>query len=55
MKKAKKTKSRFPQRDPACEHCGCTESFACANGCAWDPKFLKKKRYVCTNCSDRAA
>jgi ParB family chromosome partitioning protein len=38
-----------------CEVCNCDEFHACAGGCMWDPKFLKYDRYVCNNCSTKAA
>jgi ParB family chromosome partitioning protein len=42
------------EEDRACEVCGCDDLNACAGGCSWDRKFLKKKRYVCSNCSEKA-
>lgn len=43
------------QIGPMCEHCGCTESHACAEGCGWDPRFTKVGRAVCTRCSTKVA
>lgn len=45
-------------REPACEICGCTEDAACQPfGCAWDPDYRRKGRYVCTtpSCLSAAA
>ena len=46
--KKKPAKARATAAEPACEECGCTENAACEGGCAWDPSFKRKKRWVCT-------
>jgi hypothetical protein len=51
---SKPDKKKAPAGQHACEVCGCTEHNACPGGCVWDPAFMLKKRYVCTNCSDEA-
>jgi len=47
-RKGKGAKGKAATPEPACEQCGCTENAACEGGCAWDPGFRKKKRWVCS-------
>ena len=34
---------------PTCRSCGCTEDFACEDGCAW----ANSDQTLCTNCTGR--
>jgi ParB family chromosome partitioning protein len=51
---APEEKVKKPGKAGECEICGCTEKKACEGGCAWDPKYRAKKRWVCTSCSKQA-
>lgn len=50
--KQAKAETKRQEPEPSCERCGCTWTSPCPDGCAWSPKFLKRKRYVCTSCED---
>jgi len=43
-----------PDEDTRCEVCGCTELRACPGRCAWDRRFARARRAVCTNCTNKA-
>lgn len=47
-KPGKKAAKRAAATARACESCRCTEDAACPDGCAWDPTFQSKGRWVCT-------
>lgn len=51
-KPTKKSKAEpFDPDQHPCESCGCTLDDPCAEGCSWDPKFLKMNRAVCSQCA----